>query len=396
MHLEHISLLNFKNIEHAELDFATSINGLVGDNGAGKSNILDAIHFLSMSKSMLPLTDGQSVRHGSEFFVVDGKYRTSSSRQEVISCSYSRQRSAGKTLKRNGKEYERLSDHVGLIPVVVVSPYDTALISDSAEERRRFLNLLISQFDSQYLMSLIKYNALLQQRNRVLKSGGDEQMLQIYDQQLAPHAQLIEQRRRETLQSMTPLVCRFYELLSGGREEVNLEYHSTLTQSDFIELLAASRERDIINGHTTVGIHRDDINFSIGGYPLRKYGSQGQQKSFLVALKLAQYQKVSEAKGEQPILLLDDLFDKLDRGRVEQLIRLVSGEEFGQIFISDCNRERLQSILGKADVEYKIFQVNQGKIADQEEQSANQEEQSANQEEQSANQKKQSANQEEQ
>ncbi len=362
MNLEHLSLLNFKNIELCELDFATSINGLVGDNGAGKSNILDAIYFLSMSKSMLPLTDGQSVRHGSDFFVIDGKYRTSSSKQEVVSCSYSRQRSAGKSLKRNGKEYERLSDHVGLIPVVVVSPYDTALISDSAEERRRFINQLISQFDAHYLSALIKYNALLQQRNRVLKSGGDEQMLQIYDQQLAPHAELIEQRRRETLAEMTPLVCRFYELLSGGRESVNLEYQSTLSGSDFTTLLAASRERDIINGHTTVGIHRDDINFSIAGYPLRKYGSQGQQKSFLVALKLAQYMRVSEAKGEAPILLLDDLFDKLDRSRVEQLIRLVSGDDFGQIFISDCNQERLETILNRAEVDYKIFHVTEGVI----------------------------------
>ncbi len=362
MYLKHLSLLNFKNIEHAEFDFTTSINGLVGDNGAGKSNILDAIHFLSMSKSMLPLTDGQSVRHGCDFFVIDGKYTSSLLRHESISCSYSRQRSAGKTLKRNGKEYERLSDHVGLIPVVVVSPYDTALISDSAEERRRFLNLLISQFDAQYLAALIKYNALIQQRNRVLKSGGDEAMLQIYDQQIAPHAKLIECRRRETLLDMTPLVCQYYEMLSGGKEEVALEYQSTLTNNDFQSLVNAARERDIVNGHSTVGIHRDDVNFTIGGYALRKYGSQGQQKSFLVALKLAQYQKVYQATSEQPILLLDDLFDKLDRGRVEQLIRLVSSSSFGQIFISDCNQERLRTILDKAEVGYSISLVNNGEV----------------------------------
>ncbi len=362
MYLEHLSLINFKNIEQTQLDFVTGINGLVGDNGAGKSNILDAIYFLSMSKSMLPITDSGSVRHGCDFFVVDGRYLTSEERHEVVSCSYSTQRSGGKVLKRNGKEYERLSDHVGLIPVVVVSPYDTALISDTAEERRRFLNLLISQFDATYLSSLIRYNALIIQRNRLLKSGGEEQMLSIYDQQLEPLAATIERLRRQTLDRMVPLICRYYELLSGGREEVSLEYKTQVGEGGFIDMMQAARQRDIINGYTTVGVHRDDVIFKIGGYPLRKYGSQGQQKSFLVALKLAQYQIVSETKGEQPILLLDDLFDKLDRGRVEQLIRLVSGDDFGQIFISDCNKERLQTILDKAAVEYAIFTVDGGEV----------------------------------
>ncbi|MFI3248060.1 MAG: DNA replication and repair protein RecF [Rikenellaceae bacterium] len=363
MFLEHLSLLNFKNIEQSQLDFACGINGLVGDNGAGKSNVLDAIYYLSMSKSMLPLTDGQSVRHGCDFFVVDGRYSTSTQRHETISCSYSTQRSGGKVLKRNGKEYEKMSDHVGLIPVVVVSPYDTALISDSAEERRRFLNQLISQFDATYLSSLIRYNALIVQRNRVLKSGGDETMLQIYDQQIEPHSQVIEQTRRETIESMIPLVCNYYQLLSGGREEVSMEYRSQLIDGDLLTLMQAARQRDIINGYTTVGVHRDDVVFKIGGFPLRKFGSQGQQKSFLVALKLAQYQLVREKKGEYPILLLDDLFDKLDRGRVEQLINLVAGDAFGQIFISDCNQERLRTTLDKGSVEYALFDVEGGVIS---------------------------------
>lgn len=363
MYLEHLSLLNFKNIEEAQLDFAGGINGLVGDNGAGKSNVLDAIYYLSMSKSMLPLTDGQSVRHGCDYFMVDGRYQTTQQRHEVITCSYSTQRSGGKVLKRNGKEYEKMSDHVGLIPVVVVSPYDTTLISDSAEERRRFLNLLISQFDTTYLTSLIRYNALIVQRNKVLKSGGDESMLQIYDQQLLPHAQVIEQCRRETIEKIIPLVCSYYELLSGGREDVSLEYRSQLSDWGLLELLQSSRQRDIVNGYTTVGVHRDDVIFKIGGFPLRKFGSQGQQKSFLVALKLAQYQLVREKKGEYPILLLDDLFDKLDRGRVEQLIRLVSGDDFGQIFISDCNPDRLRMTLDKAEVEYGLFDVNLGVVS---------------------------------
>lgn len=362
MYLEHLSLLNFKNIEQTQLDFTKGINGLVGDNGAGKSNVLDAIYFLSMSKSMLPLTDGQSVRHGCDFFMVDGRYLTNSERHETISCSYTTQRSGGKILKRNGKEYEKMSDHVGLIPVVVVSPYDTALISDSAEERRRFLNQLISQFDPSYLTSLIRYNALIAQRNRVLKSGGDESMLQIYDQQIVPHIQIIEQSRRETIERLIPLVCKYYELLSGGREEVTLGYRTQLMGGDILELMLAARQRDVVNGYTTVGVHRDDVIFKIGGFPLRKFGSQGQQKSFLVALKLAQYQLVREVKDEAPILLLDDLFDKLDRGRVEQLIRLVAGDDFGQIFISDCNPERLRITLDKAEVEYALFNVNLGVI----------------------------------
>ncbi len=362
MYLEHLSLINFKNIEQTQLDFTSGINGLVGDNGAGKSNVLDAIYFLSMCKSMLPLTDGQSVRHGGDFFLIDGRYQTSAERHEVVSCSYSTQRSAGKVLKRNGKEYEKLSDHVGLIPVVVVSPYDTSLISDSAEERRRFLNQLISQFDATYLNSLIRYNALLIQRNRVLKSGGEESMLQIYDQQLLPHASVIERCRRETIERMIPLVSTYYELLSGGREEVSLEYRSQVVGADLIGLFQEARQRDIINGYTTVGTHRDDVIFKIGGYPLRKFGSQGQQKSFLVALKLAQYQLVREMKGESPILLLDDLFDKLDRGRVEQLIRLVASVDFGQIFISDCNPDRLRMTLDKAEVEYALFDVKSGEV----------------------------------
>ncbi|MFI3306814.1 MAG: DNA replication and repair protein RecF [Rikenellaceae bacterium] len=365
MYLEHLSLINFKNIAQCELDFATGINGLVGENGAGKSNILDAIYLLSVSKSMLPITDGGCVRHGCDFYVVEGRYLTAESRHELVSCSYTSQRSGGrggKILKRNGKEYERLSDHVGLIPAVVVSPYDTSLISDSAEERRRFLNQLISQFDTQYLTALIRYNTLITQRNKLLKSGGEEQMLTIYDQQLEPLSATIEQSRRQTIEQMTPLIQRYYELLSGGRETVTLEYKTQMGQESvsFLELMQSARQRDITNGYSTIGVHRDDITFKIGGYALRKYGSQGQQKSFLVALKLAQYQLMCSVRGEQPILLLDDLFDKLDRRRVEQLIRLVSGDEFGQIFISDCNQERLRTILDKAEVEYALFGVDSG------------------------------------
>ncbi|MFR9594225.1 MAG: DNA replication and repair protein RecF, partial [Rikenellaceae bacterium] len=311
-------------------------------------------------KSMLSLSDGQNVKHGTDFFMLDGAYSTPRGRSESVVCSFSKQRTHTKTLKRNGKEYERLSDHVGLIPVVVVTPQDSALISQAADERRKFLNGFISQVDSNYLSSLIKYNALIIQRNKILKQGGDEVMLAIYDEQLAPHAEYIYNCRQGMIEKLAPLVDWFYSTLSGDREKVCLEYNSKMSEASYLELMAAARQRDIVNEHTTVGIHRDDLVFTIGGYPLRKYGSQGQQKSFLIALKLAQYILLGDIVSQTPILLLDDLFDKLDAGRVEQLIHLVSGEKFGQIFITDCNRTRLQRILNQMNTPYRLFEVAEG------------------------------------
>ncbi|MFI3292009.1 MAG: DNA replication and repair protein RecF [Rikenellaceae bacterium] len=361
MLLKRLSLINFKNIAQAELNFESGINAFVGDNGTGKTNILDAIYYLSMCKSMFSTTDGQSVRHGADFFVADGLYSTSEERTEAVVCTFSKQRTHIKSLKRNGKVYERLSDHVGLIPVVVVSPQDSALISLSADERRKFLNGFLSQLDSAYLSSLIKYNALIVQRNKVLKSGADEAMLAIYDAQLTPHAEYIYQCRNNIIDKIGVMVEEFYAVLSSERESVSLEYRSELAKGNYTELMQASRQRDIINEHTTSGVHRDDVIFSIGEYPLRKYGSQGQQKTFLVALKLAQYMLLETCRDEKPILLLDDLFDKLDAGRVEQLIHLVSGDEFGQIFITDCNRTRLQRILNEMNCRYKLFEMEDGK-----------------------------------
>ncbi len=368
MYLERITILNFKNIESIELEFARGVNGLVGDNGAGKSNILDSIHYLSTGRSMLPTTDPQSIRRGSNFFVVDGKYVSDSGMHDTVSCSFSRSEQGAKSkkvLKRNGKEYERLSDHMGLIPIVAVSPHDYTLISDSAEERRRFFNMLISQFDSSYLSALIRYNTLLMQRNKVLKDGGNEEMLVIYDQQMLPYCKSIHRIRQEVVEQLLPRVAQLYEQLSGGRESVAMEYRSQLNNCDYESLLLQSRQRDMFSGHTTCGVHRDDVLFTIEGEPIRRFGSQGQQKSFLVALKLAQYKLYSERRGEMPILLLDDLFDKLDRGRVEHLIRLVAGEGFGQIVISDCNQERLRTTLSNAQVEYSIFTVDQGCVSQQ-------------------------------
>ena len=335
MYLKKISLLNFKNIAQEELALCPGINCLVGDNGAGKTNVIDAVYYLSMCKSSLTMTDGQSVRHGADFFLAEGQYLTDAGKTESVVCSFSRK--GGKVLKRNGKEYERLSDHVGLIPAVIVSPADSALISDAADERRRYLNGFISQLDRTYLAAVMRYNGVLAERNRLLKNMPDETMLRIYDLQLVEQGNRIHALRREFTQRLQPVVADYYRTLSGDREQVELHYKSELNDRPFDELLLAARQKDLANEFTTAGIHRDDLVLKIGGYPLRKYGSQGQQKSFLIALKLAQYTIVAREKGEKPILLLDDLFDKLDAGRVEQLIRLVSEDSFGQILITDCN-----------------------------------------------------------
>ncbi len=364
MFLKSLSLINFKNIAEAKLDFSESINALVGDNGAGKTNVIDAIHYLSMSKSMLLSTDRQSVMHDAPFFVVDGSFTTDSDTREGVVCSFSRQNAKGvKSLKRNGKEYERLADHVGVVPVVVVAPQDIALVYDGAEERRRFLNSFISQLDSSYLNALIRYNATLNQRNTVLKTRGAESMLEIYDQQLAQNATIIHTKRTEIIEAMQPLIEEFYNILSDDKESISVDYSSKLTETPFIELLQEARTKDRAMEHTTVGVHRDDIDLRIAGFPLRKFGSQGQQKSFLIALKLAQYVIVSNHRNEKPILLLDDLFDKLDKGRVERLLSIVGGDKFGQIFITDCNRTRLESILSLSATPYSLYEVTDGTIS---------------------------------
>ena len=358
MYLRKLSLLNFKNIAESELTFGPGINCLVGDNGAGKTNIVDAVYYLSMCKSAFGMTDGQAIRHGAEFFLAEGLYTSDHEKSEQVVCTFSRK--SGKVLKRNGKEYERLSDHVGFIPAVVVSPADSILISDAADERRRFLNAFISMLDRSYMQALIRYNAVLAERNRLLKMQPDEVMLEIYDQQLIEHGNRIHQRRSEFAERLQPIVAEFYRLLSEDREQVELCYKSELNERSFEEVLRAARQKDLVNEFTTAGIHRDDLTLRIGGYPLRIYGSQGQQKSFLIALKLAQYTILAEEQGERPILLLDDLFDKLDAGRVEQLLRLVSSEKFGQILITDCNPTRLKAILDRAGGSYTLYQVNNG------------------------------------
>ena len=360
MYLERLSIINFKNLEQEEILLDRGFNCFVGDNGTCKTNIVDAIYYLSISKSALAMSDTQCVRHGENFFVLEGDYYTATERHEKIVCTY--QRGSSKVLKRNGKVYERLADHIGLIPVVIVSPADSSLISDSADERRRHLNAFASQLDKSYLDAAMRYNTALANRNSYLKIGADEEMLRIYDAQMAMQAQKIHATRSDLIKRMQPLVADYYRALSDDHEQVKLEYRSELNERPLEELLLASRECDRILGHTTCGVHRDDMSFTIGGYTLRKYGSQGQQKSFLIALKLAQYRIIAEASGEKPILLLDDLFDRLDENRVARLIELVKGKEFGQVVITDCNGTRIHKILDDAGCSFKLFKVDYGKI----------------------------------
>ena len=363
MRLKRLSLINFKNLAQQQIEFGESINCFVGDNGTCKTNIVDAIHYLSLCKSALGMSDTQCVMHGEEAFVIDGTYENEEGRKEQIVCTYNR--GSQKIIKRNGKAYERFSDHLGLIPVVIVSPADSMLISESAEERRRYINAFISQFDHDYLQQMIRYNAALAERNKYLKIGSDEQMLQIYDMQLAASAEVIYNRRKEMIEQLQPIVAHYYKLLSDDRETVSLAYRSDLQNGELTEMLAEARQKDLILGHTTVGIHRDEILFTIGDVPLRKYGSQGQQKSFIIALKLAQYQIIAEQTGKTPILLLDDVFDKLDESRVAELISIVASDAFSQIIITDCSYERMERLLSGSDADYKLFNVTYGKVLEQ-------------------------------
>lgn len=379
MRLHRLSLVNFKNIASAAPEFSAGFNCFVGENGAGKTNVLDAVHYLSMCRSSLGMTDRQSLRHGEEFFVVEGEYSLDCERRLNVACSFSGAAGGGKKMKCDGKEYERFSDHVGIVPMVMVSPADTFLISDAADERRRWLNSFISQLDRAYLQSLVRYNAVLTGRNKLLKGGNGHSdfgytenrpssrhdILDVLDMQLADHGDRIHVRRAEITEAMRPLVAEYYARLSDDREEVEMTYRSEVSTAagrSMADVLASSREKDFTNGFSTSGIHRDDIVMRIGGHPLRKYGSQGQQKSFLVALKLAQFAVLGDTLGETPILLLDDLFDKLDTGRVERLIGLIDSERFGQVFISDCNRARLEGVLERGGRDYSLFELRDGEI----------------------------------
>jgi len=364
MYLESLSLINFKNFEHAELEFSSRINCFVGNNGVGKTNLLDAIHYLCLCKSYFNPVDSQNIRHGQEFSVIQGFFSSNGTANEIY-CGIHHNKN--KVFKRNKKEYEKLAHHIGSFPVVMISPQDSSLIMEGSEERRRFLNNVISQYDRTYLEDIIQYNRLLAQRNRLLKDAGwkndfDADMLDVYDNQLLTPGSRIFESRTIFAGKMIPVFRKYYHQISPPGEEVDLQYMSQLIDHDLDYLLKSTREKDRIMQYTTQGIHKDDLVLKINGYPLKKTGSQGQQKTFLVTLKLAQFDFIKEMNKARPILLLDDVFDKFDESRVRQIIKQVSDEHFGQIFISHTDPLKMQSILSEMNTDYKLFHLNDGKI----------------------------------
>ncbi len=367
MYLRKISVANFKNYEEASLAFSEKINCFIGDNGVGKTNLLDAIHYLSFCKSYFNPIDSQNVRHSQDFFSIHGTYFKNGDQPDKISCV--QRLNQKKQFRLNKKDYERLADHIGLYPLVMVSPYDRDLINEGSEVRRKYLDGVISQFDRNYLEDLINYNKALAQRNALLKHFAETrtfnaQSLEVWDTQLSGPGQRIFERRQAFLQAFVPVFQRYFEFISEGKEEVSITYESQLFERSLGELLAVSAERDRAARYTTTGVHKDDLVFVINGYPVKKFGSQGQQKSYVIAIKLAQFEYTMDLKGFKPILLFDDIFDKLDDHRVGQIIRLVSENSFGQVFITDTQRQRVEKLLKEVKIDHRIFEIKEGKIID--------------------------------
>jgi DNA replication and repair protein RecF len=364
MYLKKLALTNFKNYEQAELEFSPKINCFVGNNGVGKTNILDAVHYLSLTKSFFNNIDSISIRHGEDFFIISGTFERGGE-EDQIWCAFQRQKQ--KVMKKNGKEYQRMSDHIGKYPVVMISPADSALISEGSDERRRFLNKIISQYNNEYLDSALKYNKALQQRNKLLKdfkSSGrfENDDLLIWDSQLVKYGSYVYKEREILVNELIPVFQENYSMISSTREEVKLSYRSHLTEGDFAEALAKSLNKDRFLEYTTIGIHKDDLLLEMNDYPVKSLGSQGQQKSYLVALKLAKFDYIRRKSGISPVLLLDDIFDKFDAERVEQIIRLVGNEKFGQIFITDTHQTRLHEILSSHNTDYKLFRISDNTV----------------------------------
>ncbi|MEN6619555.1 MAG: DNA replication and repair protein RecF [Rikenellaceae bacterium] len=361
MYLKKISITNFKNISQAQIIFSPKINCITGINGSGKTNLLDAVYYLSMTKSFFPGLDQYTIKYDCDMTALHAEYSREDGTEEKISLSLDI--NGEKRIKRNSKSYTRLSDHVGLIPVVMVSPADACLINESGEERRKFLNAILSQLDREYLRKLQNYNQLLNQRNRLLKGINiSDELLSTFSEQLSTNASYIYKSRKEFCNKLLPLVSYYYSMLSGGRESIDIEYRSDLEEARLIDLLEQNRERDKAFKFTTTGIQRDDLLFLMNGFPIRRCGSQGQQKSFLISLKLAQFSIMKEIHKVPPVLLLDDVFDKLDMLRVEYLLRLVASDFFGQIFITDSSKVRISNILETINGDSVSIEIENGWI----------------------------------
>lgn len=360
--LEKIVVQDFRNIALQEVDFCHNVNCISGGNGEGKTNLLDAIWHLGMTKSAFSGSDRFNVRHSAEGFAIAGTFRMDDGTSRKYSVKVDRD---GKKVKKGDRLYERISDHIGEIPVVMVSPADTSMVSDAAEERRRFANSSISQINKEYLSDLQQYNRILLQRNKMLRDGiSDATLMDVFNTGLSDLASRIYERRREFRNELLERVQHYYEMISGGRESVGIEYRSDISKGDLKSQLEESLDRDLALKYTYSGIHRDDFLFTMDGHSIRKCGSQGQQKSFLVALKFAQYDVVKKACGIKPLLLLDDLFDKLDMERVSNLLKMVSGTDFGQIFITDSNKVRLRSVAEGLEQEIRYIEAEGGAFHD--------------------------------
>ena len=364
MYLQQLSFINFKNYAEAEISLSEGVNAFVGNNGAGKTNLLDAVHYLSLCKSYFNPIDSQQIKQGADFFMINGVFQKGGSK-EVVACGVKRNQK--KQFKRNKKDYQRLADHIGLLPLVMISPYDISIIIEGSEERRKFIDNVISQTDHQYLDELIAYNKVLTNRNSLLKQIADTgrydpELLAVFDEQLIASGTRIFEKRRAFMEVFTGVFNQHYQFISEDAEQVELVYESQLFQESFPTLLKKSMENDRRRERTTTGIHKDDLQFNIHSMPMKKFGSQGQQKSFLIALKLAQYTFLTQKNGFKPLLLLDDIFDKLDDNRVTKLMQMVSNNDFGQVFITDTSRSRVEGIFEKINVGVKLFKVTEGNI----------------------------------
>ena len=364
MYLEELTVINFKNFTEVNLSLSSRINCFVGNNGVGKTNLLDAIHYLSMCKSHFNSVDSQNIKHQEDFFLIQGKYKHQDA-EENIHCGF--KRNGGKVLKHNKKEYEKLADHIGFIPLVIITPSDNSLITEGSEERRKFIDSVISQFDAAYLSDLIQYNRLLQQRNKLLKDFAetrrfDVEMLDVYSEQLASVGDRIFLKRKEFIVEFTPVFSKYYSEIAGTTELAEIQYLSQLNDASMLQLLSNVVSKDRALEYTSVGIHKDDILLNLNNFPAKRVASQGQQKTFVVALKLAEFVFISKHNGKKPILLLDDIFDKFDPQRVQQIIHLASDDHFGQIFISDTEIQRIKNVLAEIKLENHIFVIADGNI----------------------------------
>ncbi|UEA64289.1 DNA replication and repair protein RecF [Hoylesella buccalis] len=365
MILKKISILNYKNIQVADLTFSPKLNCLIGHNGEGKTNLLDAVYYLSFCRSAFNPIDSQVITHDRDFFVLDGMYLNDMGDEERIYCGM--KRGTRKRFKRNQKEYKRLSQHIGLVPLIFVSPADTALIEGGSDGRRRFLDMVISQLDHSYIELLSRYNKALTQRNALLKAEQepDGALMEILEQEMATQGEAIYAKRDAFVREFIPVFQTIYDHVSGCHETVSLQYISHAQRGPLLDVIQRDRHKDRAVGYSLHGVHRDDLEMMIGGYQLKREGSQGQNKTYVLALKLAQFDFLKRtASSTTPLLLLDDIFDKLDAGRVERIVNMVAGDAYGQIFITDTNRDHLDSILSRHSFDYKLFEVVHGEISE--------------------------------